>query len=353
MRAARFYGAKDIRVEDVPEPPAELGPTQVLLRPRLCGICGSDLSEYLSGPISLAKQPHPLTGARLPQILGHEFSADVEAVGAEVSTVAPGDRAVVMPLIFCGECAYCRRGLNHACTRIGCVGETWDWGGMAEWAMVEQYQVMKLPENVSYEQAALIEPAAVAIGAVQRAGMQVGDTVLVTGAGPIGALSVLAARAAGAAQVFLSEPNEKRASRAAGLEPSAIFDPTSTDVSAELQERTNGLGVDVAIECSGNNAALRTCMQATRTLGTVAQVGLHVKDASIDAWALSERQISLVGVWAFSVPDFPRIAAQVDSGALPVERVITSSIPLEDVVHSGFEALADPAGSQIKVLVAA
>jgi (R,R)-butanediol dehydrogenase/meso-butanediol dehydrogenase/diacetyl reductase len=224
---------------------------------------------------------------------------------------------------------------------------------MAEQAVVEEYQVMRLPDGVSYEQAALIEPAAVAINAVQRGGVEVGDSVLVTGAGPIGALSVLAARAAGASQVFLSEPNDRRAARADQLGADARFDPTSTDLCAEIRERTDGRGVDVAIECSGKNPGLRACLEATRTRGSVAQVGLHVKDASINAWDLTEREISLVGVFGFSVPDFSRVAAQVDSGALPVERVVTSTISLEDVVSKGFEPLVDPAGSEIKVLVAA
>jgi (R,R)-butanediol dehydrogenase / meso-butanediol dehydrogenase / diacetyl reductase len=352
MRAVRFHGRRDVRLEDVPEPSGELGSTGVLLRPRLCGICGSDLREYVAGPLDVPTEPHPLTGAKLPLILGHELSADVEAVGSAVRTVKAGDRVAVMPQAHCGECGPCRRGLSQMCAREACVGLSWPWGGLAERAVVEEYQVVPLPDGVSYEQGALIEPAAVAANAVARAGVRAGDAVLVTGAGPIGALSALVARAAGAQQVLISEPNVGRAAGAASLQLDGILDPRATDVVGELRERTEGLGADVAIECSGSPAALRACLQSVRTRGTVAQVGLQVADVAIDAMDLAARELSLVGVYAYPVDSFARVAAQIEAGALPVERVITSTIGLEDAVRDGFERLTDPAAAEIKVLVA-
>jgi (R,R)-butanediol dehydrogenase/meso-butanediol dehydrogenase/diacetyl reductase len=352
MRAVRFHGSRDIRIEDVSEPADELGATEVLLRPRLCGICGSDLREYVAGPLDVPVEPHPLTGACAPLILGHELSADVVAVGSAVRRVKAGDRVAVIPQTYCGRCGACRGGLPQMCALEAAVGLSWPWGGLAERAVVEEYHVVALPDGVSYEQGALIEPAAVAVNAVARAGVQAGDAVLVTGAGPIGALSVLAARAAGAGQVFLAEPNAGRAARAAGLDPDAIFDPRSVDVPAELRERTDGLGADVAIECSGSPAALRACLQAIRTRGTVAQVGLQVEDVAIDAMRLAARELSLVGSYAYPLDGFPAIAAQIETGALPVERVVTSTIGLEDAVRDGFERLTDPDVSEIKVLVA-
>lgn len=351
MRAVRFHGARDVRVEDVPPPGAQLAPTEVLLRPRLVGICGSDLREYVAGPIDTSYEPHPVTGARIPQIMGHEISADVEAVGDAVSGVVPGSRVTVMPEAFCGECYACRNGMQPLCSNEACVGMSWHWGGMAELAVVQAHQAIPLPDAVSYEQGALIEPAAVAVHAIKRGGVKPGDTVLVTGAGPIGALSVLAARAAGAEQVFLSEPNPARALHVASLGTDASFDPASEDVAAAIRDRTGGVGVDVAFECSGNDAALRACLSATRARGVVAQVGLHVKDVSIDVVDLTEREIALIGVYAYPVTSFPEVAAQVASGALPVERIVTSRIGLDEVVSKGFDALADPAGGDVKILL--
>jgi (R,R)-butanediol dehydrogenase/meso-butanediol dehydrogenase/diacetyl reductase len=350
MRAVRYHAARDVRVEEVPEP-RHLGAHELLVRPRFCGICGTDLHEYVAGPIVTPIEPHPLTGAQNPQILGHEFAADVLEVGAGVTAARPGDRVAIMPLIFCGQCYFCLRGLNHLCTRMACVGLSWDWGGLGELAVVAEYQVAVLPDELSYEQGALIEPAAVAEYGVQRGGVRPGDSVLVAGAGPIGALAVLAARAAGAGAVYLSEPNQVRAAAATGLGADAIFNPAETSVPDELRERTGGIGVDVAIECAGNARALNDCVSATRRAGTVVQTGLHVGPAEVHPMVWSQNDLTIAGTWCYRVYDWQRIGALIQSGAFPVERVITSRIGLDATVPEGIEALIDPGGSELKILV--
>src|SRR5207244_10041698 len=161
------------------------------------GTAGTDLHEYIAAPIVTPVEPHPLTGATNPQILGHEFSGTVVAVGPAVSRVAVGDRVAIMPLAYCGRCAYCRRGLQHLCATLACVGLSHAWGGMAELASVAEYQVVRLPDGVTHRQGALMEPTAVAAYGVERAGVSPGDRVLITGAGPIGALAAARGRAAG------------------------------------------------------------------------------------------------------------------------------------------------------------
>jgi (R,R)-butanediol dehydrogenase / meso-butanediol dehydrogenase / diacetyl reductase len=351
MRAARFHGARDVRIDDVPAPDPNLEPSQVLVAPRFCGICGSDLHEYLRGPQLIPVTPHPLTGARAPQIIGHEFSGDVEAVGADVTKVRPGDRVSIMPLICCGECYECRHGLKHLCTRIADIGQSAAWGGFATQAALEEYQVSPLPSALSYEQGALIEPAAVAVAAVERSGMRPGDSVLITGAGPIGALCALAARAAGASQVIVSEPNLRRSARIESFASATIIDPTSTDLAAELREITGGRGADVSLECAGSAAALADCIAATKARGTIALIGLHLKPTEIELMKVMAREISLVGVMTYAISDWPRIAGKVESGVYPIERIVTSKIHLEEIVPKGFEALADPGGEELKILV--
>lgn len=350
MRAVRYHAARDIRVDDIPEP-NDLGPHEVLLRPRFCGICGTDLHEYVAGPIVTPTEPHPLTGAQNPQILGHEFSADVLEVGSEVRSARPGDRVAIMPLAFCGQCYFCVRGLNHLCTTMGCVGLSWAWGGLGERAVVLDYQVAVLPDELSYEQGALIEPAAVAEYGIARGGVRPGDSVLVTGGGPIGALAVLAAQAAGAGAVYLSEPNSVRAQQAEKLGATRIFNPAETNVPAELRELTGGIGVDVSIECSGNGRALDDCVTATRRAGTVVQTGLFVGPAEVKPMVWSENDLTIAGTWCYRVYDWQRIAALIQSGAFPVERVITSRVAIDDTVPEGFDVLIDPSGSAVKVLV--
>jgi (R,R)-butanediol dehydrogenase/meso-butanediol dehydrogenase/diacetyl reductase len=350
LKALRFHAARDLRIEDVPEPDAP-GAEEVVVRVALCGICGTDLHEYTSGPIVTPVEPHPLTGAQNPQILGHEFAGDVVAVGEDVRRVRAGDRVAIMPLAYCGTCAYCRRGLQHLCATMGCVGLSHAWGGMGRLATVAEYQVVPLPDGVSYEQGALIEPTAVAAYGVERAGVAPGDRVLVTGAGPIGALAVLCAHAAGAARVYVSEPNPARRTRAEALGVATVLDPTAVDVPAFLREETDGLGVDVAIECSGHPNGFNAAVASLRRRGTLAQTGLFVGEASVEPMLWSLNDLSIIGTWCYWVYDFDRIAAQIASGGLPVERVITSSVGL-DGAPDAFERLASGAADEIKVLVA-
>jgi (R,R)-butanediol dehydrogenase / meso-butanediol dehydrogenase / diacetyl reductase len=349
MRALRFHAAHDLRIEDVAEPSAP-GPGEVVVRVVTCGICGTDLHEYLAGPIVTPVEPHPLTGARNPQILGHEFAGDVVAVGAGVTRVVEGDRVAIMPLVYCGHCAYCRRGLQHLCATMGCVGLSHAWGGMGELATVAEYQIVRLPPEVTYRQGALIEPTAVAAYGVERAGVGPGNRVLVTGAGPIGALAALCARSAGTSSVYVSEPNPARRARAEALEVATVLDPTAVDVAAFLHEQSDGLGVDVAIECSGHPNGFATAVRSLRRRGTLAQTGLFVGTASVEPMLWSLNDLTIVGTWCYWVYDFERIAAQIAAGDLPVERVITNSGTLDEAPDA-FASLASGKADEIKVLI--
>jgi (R,R)-butanediol dehydrogenase / meso-butanediol dehydrogenase / diacetyl reductase len=236
---------------------------------------------------------------------------------------------------------------------MGCIGLSWAWGGMGEYAIINDYNANTLPESVDDEQGALIEPAAVALYGVERAKVGGGSIVLITGAGPIGALSALASAALGASKIFVSEPNPNRRKQieALGVTTRAV-DPKSVNVVEMLRDETEeGVGVDSAIECSGTEAGLNTCCEAVRNHGTVAQVGLHVKKASVDPalWALKD--ITVEATWCYHVTMWPRLIGMVERGVYPVHRVITAQIKADDVVDKGFKTLLDPAGNQMKVLV--
>ena len=349
MQALRLHGPRDLRIESVSEPDG-LGPDQVLLRNRYAGICGTDLHEYQDGPMLATTSPHALTGATLPQILGHEFSGEVVAIGAGVTSVTPGDRVAVMPLFWCQRCVSCLAGRPQVCERLAAVGLNWPWGGMGEQAVVGEHQVTTLPQGVTDEQGAMVEPSAVAVHSVSSAGVKLGDTVLVTGGGPIGQLVILAALAAGAAAVYLSEPNERRRQRAETLGAVELLDPAEIDVPAYLHQASGG-GVDVAIECAGNVHAVQACLAALRPGGTLMQTGLHVRPAEVDLRSMTLRDITVRGANCFPVTSWPRVIRLIASGALPVERVVTNQIPLEDAVSAGFDALLDPHSDEIKILL--
>jgi (R,R)-butanediol dehydrogenase/meso-butanediol dehydrogenase/diacetyl reductase len=343
MLAARFHGHRDIRVEQVGEP-GDLGPHEVRVRPRWCGICGSDLHEYTDGP-------HHILARDLPQILGHEFSAEVVELGPGVEGIAVGDRAAVLPHIFCGRCYFCLRGRQGLCRDLRITGWSWDWGGLGEQAIVPAYQCIPLPDAVSYEQAAVLEPLGTVVHAVERVGLRSGDTVLIAGGGPIGQLAALVATAAGAREIFVSEPNATRREQSRRLGVSAAFDPSETDVAEEVRERTGGLGVDVSLECAGTQGALDACVDATRAAGTIGQVALHVGSRAVlpEVWTLKD--LTICGTWSFKFYDAPRYLGLLAAGRLPVERIITSRIAMADVVTQGIEVLADPSADQVKILV--
>jgi (R,R)-butanediol dehydrogenase/meso-butanediol dehydrogenase/diacetyl reductase len=349
VRAARFHGKSDIRIEDVDVPKVR-DSDDVLVEVLFCGICGTDLHEYLVGPIVTPTSPHPLTGATLPQTLGHEFSARVVEAGSDVSDVAVGDRVAIMPAIVCGRCHYCRRGLGHLCVKFACTGLSAETGGLAQYALLKDYQVSTLPDEVSDVAGAVVEPACVAAYGIDRAGVRGGDVVLVTGAGPIGILSAMYASAVGAATVVMAEPNPNRAALARAMDIGPVLNPTSGELAAYLDDLTHGLGVDVTAECSGSTPGLTTALNSTRRRGSVVQTGLHTKPATIDAMALSENDIKLIGSWCYLITDWPRIIRLIASQKYPVEKVVTARIPLEEVVPRGFDVLVDPQGDQLKVL---
>lgn len=349
MLAVRYHGQGDIRIEEIDDLGAP-GPGQLLVRPLWCGICGTDLHEYTSGPIVTPSSPHPLNGAVNPQVLGHEFSASVLEVGEGVTRARPGDRVSIMPLIFCGRCDMCRLGANHLCRTMACTGLSSASGGLAESAIVEEYQVAVLPGSVTDIQGALVEPTAVALYGFERGRPAAGERVLVTGAGPIGALTALIAGASGAGDVFIAEPNPNRARFAESLDVGPVFTSVGDDLVAELMEATDGWGVDTAIECAGKEAALNACVDAVRPRGTVVQTGLHVVPATTSPETWAHKDLTIEATWCYGVTDWPRVIRLIARGHLPVERVVTAQLGFKNVVSDGFDRLIDPSGDQVKVL---
>ena len=344
MLAVRLHGNSDLRVDQVPEPDA-VGPGQVRVEPQWCGICGTDLHEYAHGPLYTPAE-------NLPQVIGHEFSAVIAETGPGVTAFRPGDRVAVLPHVFCGSCFYCLRGRQGLCSNLKLTGVTWPWGGLAGQAIVPASQAVPLPDGVSFEQGAVLEPLATVVHGVERSGLRPGDSVLVTGGGPIGQLAVLVAAAAGAGSIFISEPQAARRLMAE-RNGAAVFDPASADVAGEVAELTGGLGADCAIECSGSQAGLDACVASVRRAATVAVIAIHLGDRLVQPEGWVWRDLTIAGVWSFKIWDTPRILAQIAAGTLPVERVVTSRIGMHDIVRKGIQRLADPGGDQVKILVSA
>ena len=353
MQALRFHAAKDLRVEEIEEP-GRPGPGEVRIRNTRVGICGTDLHEYAYGPIFVPKEPHPFTGVSGVQILGHEFGGTVTEIGEGVTKVKVGDRVSVQPLIMPRDNEYyADRGLFFLSEQLALAGLSWPWGGMAEASILNDYNVYRIPDAMSEEEAALVEPTAVAVYACDRGGVRAGSSVIVTGAGPIGLLTVLAARAAGATRVFLSDPNAKRLDLARTIDPDLVtIDPTKESVAERVRAGTDdGVGADVAIEAVGNERALGNCVEAVRRQGVVVQVGLHSGPSKLDWFSVTCKDIDIRGSWAYPTTSWPRVIDLIASGRLPASKVVTKRIQLKDAVREGFDALLDPAGTQLKIMI--
>jgi len=354
MKALRFHAARDLRIEDISPPDQKPPPGQVRIRNRFVGICGTDLHEYAYGPIFIPTAPHPLTGAHGPQILGHEFGGVVSAVGEGISSVQPGDRVSVQPLIMprSGD-YYADRGQFHLSPQLALVGLSWAWGGMSEETTLHAYNVQKIPDALSDEEAALVEPTAVAVYACDRGGVQAGSSVLVTGAGPIGLLTLLAARAAGAATLFLSDINDARLEYARRILPDTItMNPNQENIGARVRTGTEGgVDCDVAIECVGNEHALKACLDAVRKQGVVVQTGLHPHENPLDWFQVTFKDVDIRGAWAYPTHYWPRVMRLIATGALPASKIVTAKIRLSDAVQKGFDVLLDPSGKHLKILI--
>jgi (R,R)-butanediol dehydrogenase/meso-butanediol dehydrogenase/diacetyl reductase len=247
---------------------------------------------------------------------------------------------------------YVRRNLGQFSATTGLVGLAWHWGGMGEFAAVPEQNVVRLPDNVSDDQGALLEPSAVAVNAIDAAGVIVGSTVLITGAGPIGALTALAARAAGVSRIFVYEPNPGRRARLAKFDGLSVYGESPAPLMQAIREQTDcGVGVDASIGCAGHQGALDLCVDGTKRTGTIAQVGLFVERPKLDMFKVCEKGLNLVGCWGNDITLGPRLVAMIASGRFPVEKIITGRVSLQDAISDGFETLTTRGNDHLKILI--
>ncbi|KUM84107.1 butanediol dehydrogenase [Streptomyces pseudovenezuelae] len=347
MKAAVWHGPRDVRIAEVDVPTLQEG--QVLVEVAYCGICGSDLHEYADGPHAIpVAEPHPGSGATAPLILGHEFCGTVAALGPSVTGLTMGDRVAVEPNYRCGACPRCRAGEYNICRHFGFAGLMGN-GGMAEYAAIPAYMAHRLPDSVSLKQAALFEPASVALHALRRAGTTP-ETVAVVGLGPVGLLTVLLAAERKVPRILAVDVSAARLRRAAGFGATGLIDPgLEGDAGKRIRELTDGEGVDVAFEAVGSETALRTCLGATRRGGRVVLIGLAPK-VSLDTFALVNNEQSIISSVGYR-DTYPELIRLVAEKRLDLTQVVTSTIGLDALIPSGFEALLKSPGNQVKIIV--
>ena len=329
-------------LEEVPVP--TVGGDDVLIRVLKASICGTDVHIYNWD--AWAQKAIPV-----PMIIGHEFVGVVDRVGDHVKGFGRGDLVVAEGHITCGHCRNCLAGRRHLCPNTQGVGVNRP-GGWAEFVAIPQENCWHADPSIPLDVLSCFDPLGNAVHTALSFDL-VGEDVLITGAGPIGALVVLICSAVGASKIFVSEPNANRRKHIENLGvATAVLDPKSVNVIEYIRENTEeGVGVDAAIECSGIEVALNICVEAVRNHGTVVQTGLHVKKALVDPalWALKD--ITLEATWCYEVTMWPRIIRMISSGKLPVEKIVTGRIEPEAIVEKGFRSLLNPSAQEMKIMV--
>ncbi|WP_054955899.1 2,3-butanediol dehydrogenase [Paenibacillus dakarensis] len=347
MKALRWHGVKDLRLENIEEPKPAKG--EVKIKVEWCGICGSDLHEYTAGPIFIPLETHPLSGDKAPVVMGHEFSGQVVEVGEGVTRINVGDRVVVEPVYSCGTCEACKQGKYNLCDKMGFYGLAGGGGGFSEYAAVPEVMIHKIPESVSYEQGALVEPSAVALHAVRSSKLKVGDKAVVFGTGPIGLLVIEALKASGAAEIYAVELSPERKQKAAEL-GAIVIDPKEYDAVEEIHKRTNG-GVDVSFEVTGVPPVLTQAINSTKIGGETMIVSIFEKEASIHPQNIVMKERTVTGIIGYRNV-FPAVISLMAQGYFPADKLVTKRISLDKAIDEGFEGLLKER-NQVKILVKA
>ena len=337
MKSVAIKGVKEFEIKEINEPVSD--GNKVLIDVKNCGICGSDLHYWVSGnPVGL--------------VMGHEYSGVVTDPGSR-EDLKVGDRVTALPISPCGHCEACLTGNPQYCL------ETWNHatglsldnpGALAPKTALRADMVMKLPDNVSFEEGAMVEPTAVGLHAVHLADIKVGDNVLVVGGGIIGLVSAMFAKAEGASFVAVSETNPGRGEKAVSLGVAdAWFDAREQDAIVKMTEASNG-GFDVVIECVGNGPAVTSSLMLAKTGGRVILVGVSLDAISVPLTIAVMHELKLQGAIAYTKEEFATVIELIDNKQIDVLKFVDKRITLEET-QSAYEELTSGSSSTIKILV--
>ncbi|MCL2035272.1 MAG: zinc-dependent alcohol dehydrogenase family protein [Oscillospiraceae bacterium] len=338
MKGAYFLGKNCLDVRE--QPPPSLGPDDLLIRNRVCGVCGTDVHIFRGEPGSADVNP--------PVVLGHEYAGVVEQAGTRVTAFRPGDHVSVDPNIYCGVCHFCRNGKKQLCERMEAIGVTRD-GGFAEYSVIPASQAFLLNPSLDLEAGAMAEPLACCIHGIDRADIKTGCTVLVIGGGAIGLLMVQLAKLSGASQVILSEPVEMRRQAALALGSDGVFDPLSRSPAEQLKTMTGKDGADVVIECVGKTSAIEQAFECAAKGATILIFSVPSVDASYNLalFDVFKKELTIKG--SFVNPDaHARAVELLNTGKVDTAPIITHRFGLDELEQAIQCQMSD---ESIKVVV--
>jgi L-iditol 2-dehydrogenase len=337
MKAMLLTAPGVLEYVDVPDPVLEAD-DDVIVRPGATSICGSDTHGYTGEG-----------GRRVPPlIMGHETSGQVVAVGAGVSNVAVGDRIFMLPVLSCLRCQPCQAGAYDACTARKVLGADMP-GAFAELVRIKARSAVPIPDAVSYIQGALVEQTSVVVKGLTRATIAAGDSLAVVGAGPIGLLAVLLLNLHRPRNLIVVEPDAGRRAKALELGATLAIDPAATDPWTAVAEVTRGVGVDVTVEAAGITPTVTTAVDVTRAGGTIVCLGNTARKIDFALFKVVWNQLTIVASMGMTRAHVTRAIELIETGALPVERLVNLSVPLSQSVAAFERTVHDM--SVIKTMV--
>jgi (R,R)-butanediol dehydrogenase/meso-butanediol dehydrogenase/diacetyl reductase len=344
MKAAVFIEKEKIEIQDIPRPEIQSG--EVLLKVEFCGICGSDVHAYKSGQLF-----PPGT------VMGHEFSGTVAETGGGVESFVVGDPVIALPGASCRECYNCIRGLPNLCigSTIPGIGLTTDINGaFAEYVriMLPERQLTPLPESISLQNAALIEPYSVSMHSLRKSRFRPGDSILVIGAGPIGLALINLLALGGAGRITVIEKSDERIEQAVKFGADEVLNPDSEGIGLydKVRSLNNIVGPDIIFECAGFPETLNMAISLARRDGQVMIVSIIEQETPIYPFVLAVNEVDIKGCYGFTADDFNSVVSYMGDGRLETDRMISEIVALDDIVEKGFsELLKTP--DKLKVLV--
>jgi L-iditol 2-dehydrogenase len=342
LKAAYLIHPKTIEIREVAVP--QPGPGQVLVRVRAVGVCGSDVHYYLEGRIgdSIATEPH---------IMGHEFAGEIAALGAGVTGLRVGQLVAVEPAISCGHCELCREGHPNLCLHIRFMSVPPDQGALAEYVLVEPERCFPLPEGLTAEDGAMLEPLGVALHTMRLAKMLIGDTVAVVGCGPIGLLVLQLVRASGGLNLFATDKLDYRLEYARRYGARTVVNVDREDPVARLAEVTGGRGADLVIEASGSVEGPEQAVRLVRNGGKVLLIGIPAEDELTMTAGIVRRKGLTIKMVRRMKHTYPRAIALAQAGMVDLRSMVTHRFSLEDAGRA-FDLVAEEGDGVVKAMVA-
>ncbi|KAH7177041.1 chaperonin 10-like protein [Dactylonectria macrodidyma] len=361
VTALRFHKRGDIRLEQLE--PEQCSPDHVRVKVAYSGICGTDVTEYISGPIFPPQEGHanPHTGVTLPIVMGHEFSGTIIEVGSNVSHLKIGQHVVISPAYdhrhYDTEfCEPCQNEKYNICDAAATVGLNAPGGGFCDQTVVRARNCIALPSNVSLKAAALVEPLAIGHHCITASGFRKGQSVLICGAGPIGLAILLLLRVMGASKVIVTEVLESRLAQARNFGADAVINPLQcsampgSSAAEAIQQVVKG-GVDIAFDATGLQSTLDLSIACAKPGGVIFNVAIHKKALSLNLNDLALKEKRLLGGICYFQEDFDIVIGMLAEGRLNPEQMITSIVPLSNIVEGGFEELIHNREAHVKILI--